>query len=192
MTSSEQTNEIAAACAKAQLELRPAIKDARNPHFNSKYADLASVIDAMKVYAKNGVAIFQDVTTSDAGVSVSTHLAHASGQWYTFGPITVPMTKRDAHGVGSATTYGKRFGLQAAGLVPSEDDDGNAASEPVKEEAKFAPVGYDDWALDLESLTIDDARKAFKESKPEYREWFTTHDKARYEKFKAASKAKAA
>jgi hypothetical protein len=192
VTTSELINEVAAACAKAQMELVPALKDAKNPHYNSTYADLAAVIQATKVYAKHAVAIWQDVTTSVEGVSVTTRLAHASGQWVEFGPITVPMGKRDAHGVGSATTYAKRFALQAAALVPSEDDDGNAASTP-REEPKFKPVGYDDWAKGLEATLAEAGREAaaedFKASKPEFRDYFTKHDTARYAKFKAAKKA---
>jgi hypothetical protein len=158
MTTSEAINEIAAACAKAQLELKPAAKDAENEGFKrngkaSKYSDLTAIIEAAHVYAKHNVAIFQDVTTSDAGVAVVTRLAHGSGQWLEFGPLTVPLGKRDAHGVGSATTYAKRYGLQAAALIPSDDDDGNGAVEAPKAAAvKSAPAGYSKWLMDLDAF----------------------------------------
>ncbi len=131
MTTTEQINEIAKAAAAAQAELKPALKDATNPHFKSKYADLASVVEAASVYASHGIAIFQDVTSGEGGVSVSTRMAHTSGQWIEFGPLTIPLSKMDAHGVGSATTYAKRYGLQAAALIPSEDDDANEAVQNV-------------------------------------------------------------
>jgi hypothetical protein len=169
MTTSEQINEIAAACAFAQVALRPALKDATNPAFKSKYADLASILEASRVYAGHGIAVLQDVTSSEAGVAVVTRLAHKSGQWIEFGPLTVPMQKKDAHGLGSATTYAKRYALQAAlQIAADEDDDGNAATTPQPsrptavakpvfkgepdETAPAAPKGYSDWLDDLHAV----------------------------------------
>jgi hypothetical protein len=189
MTTSELINEVAAACAKAQLELRPAVKDAVNPAFRSKYADLHSVMEAAKVYAKHGIAVWQDATTEERGVAVRTRLAHTSGQWVEMGPMIVPVGKQDAHGYGSATTYAKRYALSAAlGISTEEDDDGNAASVPVREEPKFKPVGYDDNLLTLESLSVPEARAAFKEWAPEMRAYFTQVD-PRYAAFKAKGEA---
>lgn len=130
MRTSEQINEVAAALAKAQGDMQPALKDSENPHFRSKYADLAAVWQAWHaVGPTNGIATVQDVTTEERGVAVVTRLLHSSGQWLEFGPLTVPLAKFDAHGVGSATSYAKRYGLSAAvGVVAEEDDDGNAAA----------------------------------------------------------------
>jgi hypothetical protein len=84
-----------------------------------------------KPLGDNGLVVLQDVTLGEHGVSVTTRLVHVSGQWVEFGPLTVPLTKRDAQGVGSATSYGRRYALLAAlGIVAEEDDDGNAASAP--------------------------------------------------------------
>lgn len=129
MKSSVEINEIAAAMAKAQAMLKPAHKESVNPAYRSKYADLASVWAAWQEAGPQcGLAVWQDVTTLEAGISVSTLITHASGQWMEFGPLVVPLAKHDAHGVGSATTYGKRFGLSASlGIVADDDDDGNAA-----------------------------------------------------------------
>jgi hypothetical protein len=148
MQTSEQINEIAAAGAKAQAELRPALKDATNPHFSSKYADLAAVMEASRVYARHGIAIWQDVQVTAEGVAVLTRLTHASGQWLEFGPFAVPVSKRDAHGVGSAATYAKRYALCAAlGIAADEDDDGNAAArgtahQTVAVDPPVAPGGF--------------------------------------------------
>lgn len=132
MRTSEQINELAAASAKAQATMQPAIKDMTNPAYKSKYADLASVWDACrKPLTDNGLTVWQDVTTGDGsvnGISVITRLVHSSGQWVEFGPLVVPLSKHDAHGVGSATSYAKRYSLSAAiGVVAELDDDGNAA-----------------------------------------------------------------
>lgn len=141
MQTSEQIDLVSDALAKAQGEISPALKDKDNPAFKgTKYADLASIWDACRApLAKNGLAVVQDVQMSETGVAVVTRIAHKSGQWIECGPIVVPMMKKDAHGVGSATTYGKRYGLSAAiGVVADLDDDGNAASG--KPQQTKAPV----------------------------------------------------
>lgn len=136
MKTSEQINEIAAAMAKAQSMLKPAHKDSTNPAYRSKYADLASVWAAWQEAGPQcGLAVWQDVTTVEGGIAVATLVTHSSGQFMEFGPLIVPLGKHDAHGVGSATTYGKRFGLAASvGLVADDDDDGNGAvaTQPAK------------------------------------------------------------
>lgn len=190
MTTSEQINEIATACAKAQAALRPALKDATNPAFKSKYSDLSSIVEAAKVYAAHGVAIWQDATSSEAGVAVVTRLAHTSGQWVEFGPFMVPTAKKDAHGIGSATTYAKRYALSAAGLIASdEDDDGNAATQRPHPPAKVsAPAGFDAWLLDLESVAAEGSealKQAWQSSPAPLRSHLTHTDNARWEAIKA-------
>jgi hypothetical protein len=192
---SEQINELATACAKAQAALRPAVKDATNPAFRSKYADLAAVMEAAKVYAAHGIAVFQDVTSeTDAGIGVTTRLVHSSGQWLEVGPLVVPLGKRDAHGVGSATTYAKRYALSGALLIAAdEDDDGNAAAEKAPTPKAAAPVqpdGFAEWLVDFEG-TADNGLAAladgWKHAKPEYRAYL---DATQPQK-RAALKAKA-
>lgn len=130
MEMSEQCDEIFKAMAIAQGEMTPAIKDSTNPHFRSKYSDLNSVWAAIRApLSKNGISVFQDVITTQTGVSVTTLLGHSSKQWIKFGPLEIPLIKRDAHGIGSATSYAKRYALCAIVGVSSEDedDDGNSA-----------------------------------------------------------------
>jgi hypothetical protein len=146
MQTSEHVNELYAALAKAQKAMRPALKDANNPAFRSKYADLASVWEAVREpLTDNGLSVMQDVTVADGKVAVMTRLAHASGQWQDFGPVVVPMSKADAHGVGSATSYGRRYGLSAATGVVQDDDDGNAAAGKAQkaepEPTRAGPIG---------------------------------------------------
>lgn len=194
MTSSEAINDLAAAIAKAQASMKPAVKDARNPHFNSTYADLAAVIEAAKTYAAHGIAIVQDVTTSETGVSVTTRMIHASGQWLEFGPLTVPMGKRDAHGVGSATTYAKRYALQGAALIPSDDDDGNAATQ-APAQAIATPRGFDEWQIALETIAKNEGAEALKEawktSRAEFRKFMTEHRRDEWEAIKARAQQSA-
>lgn len=136
MRTSEQINEIAKAMAVAQNEMKPALKDSLNPHFKSKYSNIESVWDAIRIpMTSNGLTIWQDVTTEEKSVAITTRIVHISGQWVEFGPLSIPLNKMDAHGVGSASSYGKRYALCAAvGVVSGdEDDDGNLAIVKPKE-----------------------------------------------------------
>ena len=195
MRTSEQINEIATAGAKAQCELKPAAKDAVNPAFRSKYSDEAAIREASRIYAKHGIAIWQEVALADIGASVTTLFTHGSGQWIEFGPLTVPASKKDAHGVGSSATYAKRYALQAAAGIASDDDDGNAASQPAPERAAgrpaqvpSAPPGFDDWLADLEAVAGEGTtalQSAWKKSQPYMRKHLTDTDGARWERLKA-------
>ena len=128
MRTSEQIHEIATALAKAQAAMKPAIKDAINPAFRSTYADLTAVWEACRApLTSHGIAVLQDVESTVDGIAVTTRLVHSSGQWVECGPLVVPLAKHDAHGVGSATSYAKRYALSAAVGIVSDDDDGTAA-----------------------------------------------------------------
>lgn len=125
--------DIAVAYAAAFAEIGAATKGAVNPHFRSKYADLTSVIDAIKpALAKNDLFFIQACEPSDGGVRVKTTLWHKSGENIDLGTLYVPANKQDAQGFGSAITYARRYSLQTAFGVPTEDDDGNAAVKGIE------------------------------------------------------------
>lgn len=129
-TFSETTASLDAALAKAQAEITTAAKDKINPHFKSKYADLASVAEVCRaVLPKHGISVTQWPVHSDDGrLHMVTRLAHA-GEWLA-AEFSVPVAKQDPQGYGSAITYVRRFSLAAAsGVVADDDDDGNAASK---------------------------------------------------------------
>jgi len=115
-----------------------ATKDKLNPAFKSRYADLASVIAAIKpALAAHGLFFTQHNHPCEGGVSVETFLRHASGESLSFGALFVPAIKQDAQGYGSALSYARRYSLMTCFGVPAEDDDGNAAvkSAPVTQQA---------------------------------------------------------
>lgn len=128
MNRSDQIDELAAALAKAQGQMTGAKKDSTNPFFKSKYADLAAVVEAIRIpFASNGLAYTQAPAAVDGEwISMETMLMHSSGQWIS-STLLVPVSKHDAQGYGSALTYSRRYGLQAIAGVPAEDDDGNDA-----------------------------------------------------------------
>ena len=131
MNKSESIAELAAALNKAQSEMSGAKKSAKNPFFKSKYANLEEVIHCIKEpFADNGLSFMQFPITTDGFAGVETVILHSSGEWIS-GEFMLKCSKNDPQGMGSAITYAKRYGLQAACGIPSEDDDGNAASAPA-------------------------------------------------------------
>ena len=136
MNSSPEIKDLAAAMAKFQAELKPAIKGNTNPYFKSRYADLQACWDCCReALVKNGLSVVQGSRESNGEiVTVDTRLMHASGQWIE-SSLTMKPAKADPQGVGSAVTYARRYALSAIlGIVADEDDDGNAAThnEPKK------------------------------------------------------------
>jgi ERF superfamily len=135
---SERIGELVAALAKAQLEFQPVLKDQKNPYYNSKYADLSTVISAtQQSLAKNGLVIMQQpsVDVEKQRVTVTSTLAHSSDQWIE-NELTLPAImlakdgkpRFDAQSCGAAITYGRRYSYQGlAGVAAELDDDGNAA-----------------------------------------------------------------
>lgn len=129
---SDQTDKLDAAMAKMQAELKPAIKDKQNPHFRSDYLTLAGAVDSARdALAKHGLNVTQwPVDSADGRVHLITRIA-CSGQWMQ-SEFSIPVTKQDAQGYGSATTYIRRFAFMAAIGIAPEDDDGNAAVEQAQ------------------------------------------------------------
>ena len=152
-------DKICAAYVAAFAELEAATKTASNPHFKSKYADLPTVIDAIKPHlSKHGLAFMQMPKPSDGGISIETILIHTSGDKLSMGVLFVPANRQDAHGYGSALTYARRYALQTCFGLPTEDDDGNAAVQ-AQRPAPAKPITQEQFAVlqDLIDRTGTDA-----------------------------------
>ena len=122
--------KIAAAFVKAQKAFGPALKTSTNPHFKSRYADLAACVEAvMDGLNANGIALLQHLSECNDGVIVETVFLHESGEVLNCGKLHIPATKHDAQGFGSALTYARRYSLMAACGIAPEDDDGNLAAK---------------------------------------------------------------
>jgi len=128
MNKSDTIASLAAALNKAQAEMSGAKKSAKNPFFKSNYANLEEVINCVKEpFADNGLSFVQFPISGDGVAGVETIIMHESGEFIS-GEFMLKCSKNDPQGMGSAITYARRYGLQSACGVPSEDDDGNAAS----------------------------------------------------------------
>lgn len=178
MKTSDSTKEIASALAKAQAQMKPALEKSDNPAFRSKYADLTAIWNAARgPLTANGISVVQEAATNEDGVGVTTRLFHSSGEWIEVGPLVVPVAKHDAHGTGSATTYGKRYGLSAAiGIVADDDDDGNAATAAAPK-AKPVKVKPSAEAMDEARQNLRDA--ALNGTDALRREWMKLNDALR-------------
>ena len=140
----DNLNEIAPALVAAQAAITYAAKDSTNPHFKNRYADLQSVIEAIKgPLNANGIAFIQTPSEAQAGfLNLTTTLIHKSGQFIS-DTATIPLPKNDPQGYGSALTYGRRYGLAAICGLFQADDDGEASalhSQPVVALANKADI----------------------------------------------------
>jgi hypothetical protein len=142
MPQSDSIKELATALSKVQGELTYAKKDSANPFFKSRYADLESVWDACRsLMAANGLSVIQMPGNYFEGrMWLVTRLCHNSGEWIEQ-EMSIPVNKADSHGCASAVTYMRRISLSAfVGVVPSDDDDGNAAAGVQAKPASAKPV----------------------------------------------------
>lgn len=130
----EPAKSILGALAAALPELEGAKKNKANPAFKSKYADLGAVIDAIQPIAQHGLWFRQVSHEREDGVCVETFYIHESGE-LSAGKVFVPADRKNAQGYGSANSYARRYALQTAFGLATEDDDGNAATKHAPSEA---------------------------------------------------------
>jgi ERF superfamily len=166
MVTSDAIDRLATALAVAQGEMDGAKKATVNPFFNHKYADLASVKDAIREpFAKAGLSVVQFPQTTFSGdptafewtakrsgevrhgvrvfctVAVVTRLMHSSGQWME-DSVSAMLPNGDPQAVGSAITYLRRYALQSIAGIAAEDDDAEATTRGANAAAAVvaAPV----------------------------------------------------
>jgi len=135
---SEELGELFGALAKAQGEMKAAIRSSKNPFFRSNYASLEEVVGCSReALSKNGLSVIQRIVQTDpeGKSSLFTCLAHSSGQWM---ESVMPLRpeKKDIQAMGSYITYCRRYAYASmVGVVTDEDDDGEKAmhrAEPAK------------------------------------------------------------
>lgn len=127
MNMSPEQGKFSPAFFQAQCEMTGAKKNAKNPFFKSDYADLKSVMEAIREpFANNDLFFVQAAEANGQMIAITTRIVHISGEWIE-SVTQLPPIKNDVHGWISAFTYGKRLGLQSLAGLPSVDDDGNLA-----------------------------------------------------------------
>jgi hypothetical protein len=125
MEQSENINELSAALAKAQAEIRNPGKNTKNTFFKSEYADLTSVLGCIRpVSSANGLTFIQAVEAYNGNVAVSSQISHSSGQWIKqVASVEVPKTsKNPIQDLGSMATYLKRYQAQSMWAICADED----------------------------------------------------------------------
>jgi len=157
---------IATALVKAQRQFAPALKNATNPHFKSRYVDLASCVDSVVgALNDNGIFLFQTTSEHPDGIICETSFLHESGERLDCGKLFFPAPKHDPQGFMSCLTYIRRASLMTATSQAPEDDDGNSASKPKT--IVQTPAFNESVAADLitaigDCQNLDELEKAFK------------------------------
>lgn len=136
----EINNELATAFCNAQKDMAAVAKSAENPFFKSKYADLESVIDAVKeVLNNNGISFMQHPVFDEGRIGVKTVLLHVSGQREE-SLLLLPLAKQDPQAAGAAITYARRYALQSICGLPAVDDDGETGKEVSINDMEVAQI----------------------------------------------------
>ncbi len=126
-------SELYKALVKFQGEMKPVVKDAWNPHFKSNFADISGIIQAASpLLAKNGLGFLQTMRVDGDRNILQTRIIHASGG-SELSEIVIPQ-QNDPQKLGALITYLKRYQLQAALGIPTEDDDAESVAAPMREE----------------------------------------------------------
>lgn len=140
---SETIGALSSALVDAQGAFEAVAKQANNPFFKSKYADLPAVVEAASPILKaNGLAVSQLPDFDGENDLLVTRLIHSSGEWIQ-SVMRLYLPKKDAQGMGSALTYARRYSyMSILGLVADVDDDGNASAQqapPPRSSRSTAP-----------------------------------------------------
>ena len=133
--SSESIGAIAAALAKAQVELtnpeKSLVATIRSPSPREgdrsfRYASLASGLDLVrKVLGKHEIATVQTTAIDQTAglIRLTTVLAHSSGEWVSSDWPVCPLSATAApHKMGAALTYARRYALFTLVGIAGEDD----------------------------------------------------------------------
>jgi hypothetical protein len=165
MKMKSETTDLARALSLAQGQMRHATLNKTNPHFKSRYADLASIIDAIrKPLADNNLSVTQIIDVQGELVSLVTLLMHPSGQFIrSVHPLPGGGTPQ---AFGSALTYAKRYSLSSMlGISADEDDDANLAEKGNGRAHKEPEIGPAINASEVSALRALLARTKSDEAK---------------------------
>lgn len=126
---SPNLDKLAPALARVQSKLHAVTKNANNPFFKSKYADLTAVIEESKpLLIEEGFSLTQwPCGGVGNSIGLANLLLHESGQWL-YSEFYFESKDASPQGKGGCITYMRRYGQLAILNMATEDDDGNKAS----------------------------------------------------------------
>lgn len=120
---------------KAKKEMGAVKKNASNPFFKSKYADLPSILEVVEPpLLENGLIILQPIKDGKVSTIITDGTTSIESS-IELGTFNKPQD------LGSAITYYRRYTLQSLLGISAEDDDGNRAQKaalPKISEERFS------------------------------------------------------
>lgn len=139
--SSPDIGDLVGALAVASLKFKPLLKESTNPHYNSKFADLAACINSVRdALAEQGLVVLQPMSARSDGFFLRTIICHKSGQFIGSEiPIAADWENPNPQKLGSTLTYLRRYAFCALlDIAADEDDDGEGASKsyPTRDAVK--------------------------------------------------------
>jgi len=162
----ENIKNLAKALVQAQSEMSNAKKDATNPFFKSKYADLNAIREAvLPILNSHGISVLQPMTNIEGKNFIKTILLHETGESIESFTEIIYSKVNDAQAQGSGITYARRYGLQSFVCVGAEDDDGNKAVKPAE---KWLTEDSPEWKKLVEAvevgkeITLESIKKKYK------------------------------
>ena len=172
MEKSESIKEIAKALALFNIKVGKISKNRTNPFFQSKYADLSSILEAIATPLSECNLVLNQIPDGDGLTTIVIHTE--SGEYLQANGLMRPI-KNDPQSMGSAITYQRRYSICAIlGLNVEDDDDGNkssiltakATAAPAKEGEPTEWLNkWTSKAMTETHLKYNNAVKALKEGK---------------------------
>jgi hypothetical protein len=145
-----ESSKIADALCKAQSLMKSAKFNRQNPHFKNKYADLTSILEAIrKPLCDNGLSVTQTTQINDHGLVLLTTLRHSSGETIV-SEYPLPLGGKPQE-IGSALTYARRYCLSAIVCLSADEDD----DAEVAQKAETGDVISEQQAETIRQLLID-------------------------------------
>ena len=112
---------------KAIQEIKPVVKDKKNPHFKNTYADINTMLEDVKpIMHANGLFIMQPIID---GCVTSQIIDGETGDIVASSSLPINPNLA-AQAKGSEITYYRRYTLQSLLGLEAEDDDGTKATAP--------------------------------------------------------------
>jgi hypothetical protein len=149
-------------------------KDAANPFFKKNYASLPHIItEVSEPLEKAGLVI----TQFPNGDGLTTMLIHAETGEYISATYTLQVVRQnDPQAQGSAISYARRYAITSILNLAISDDDGEAASRPVRQAQAVVKTKPTDeqFAYIVRYLNGTDAQK--KQAKEALSKYILTQD----------------
>ena len=114
-----------------------------NPHFKSRYADLADIVKTvLPVLNSHGLCLWHSMPDAN---TMRTTITHGESMTEISCDVPLIVDKQNMQGMKSATTYAKRIGAESVTGIAAEDDDGNNAAASPPKATPPKPIPQNDY-----------------------------------------------